>query len=120
MTRIDFLSEQAEILHGEGYNKKIKLKGKQSVWVQRETRINMYKILEFIYNSDKVRGKKKKYYQEEVQKGAKLDYFSCRHALHILCSMQKNPIRTYAWNIFPKNKKVKPKKLQVYRLIVKL
>lgn len=113
----DFLDRYAELLHGNRCNKYTKLLGGSSVWLRRETRINMHRILEFMHTEDLKHGQRKRYMQEYVLRNLKLGRHAGCHAIYMLCLLKPTPVRTYAWRVFCKRGLPKVKTIQQYRII---
>src|SRR3990167_3595821 len=121
MEQTDFLKDMQKLLHGEYYEKKFKLKDDQTIWLQKETRQNMYKILKFMHDNDVIRKKMGFYYLEKIYSNLKMDHRVARHALIIMCMARNNPIRMVAWQMFNnRTEKNSPKKLLFFRINNKL
>ena len=121
MTEANFLKDMQKLLHGEYYEKKFKLKDNQTIWVQKETRKNMYDILKWMHDNDVIRKKRGYYYLEQIYSNLKLDHRVARHALIIMCMARNNPIKIVAWQMFNKRtEKNSPKKLLFFRITAKL
>lgn len=116
----EFLEEMQELLHGESHEKKIKLKGNQNYWVQKETRINMFNIIQFMHVNDLKQGKRRNYYLEQIYSTLKLEHRVTRYSLLLLCMMEKNPVKVIAWQMFNKKFNNSPRKLLLFRLTAKL
>ena len=116
----EFLEDMYSLLHGDYYEKKFRIKGKQSMWIPQKTRINMYRCLEYMHQNDVARKKRWYYNEEKIYKALKLDPRNCARALLLLCVIEKNPIRITAWQTFNKRVNGVPKKALIFRIIAPL
>ena len=119
MEQTDFLKDMQKLLHGEGYNKKFKLKDNQSIWIQQTTRKNMYNLLKYMYEEDLKKGKKQIYSLERLYSNLNMDHRIARHALILLCMGEQNPIRIIAWQNFKVKIRGSPKKHLMFQLVGK-
>lgn len=99
-------------IKNENYNKMTRLKGGQSIFIQRPTRINMLKIIDYLLNSNSTF-----HYPKEIQKGiGSMDKKTLRSTLLLLCLMRKSFVKCSAYRSFNKGRK-KPNCMIRIRLV---